>query len=100
MGVERGESGLGTWFPLQQICLAAMFPKVLSGMLGIVCFERHSFFIAREWFAEQGPGGKTWACNLCGFGLGFWVKRDWGHGPSHWVRIQGPNGSGYHGAVH
>ena len=22
-------------------------------------FERHSFFIAREWFAEQGPGGKT-----------------------------------------
>ena len=22
-------------------------------------FERHSFFIAREWFAEQRPGGKT-----------------------------------------
>ena len=27
-------------------------------------FGRHSFFIVREWFAEQGPGDKTWACSL------------------------------------
>ena len=32
--------------------------------------ERHSFFIAREWFVEQGSGGKTWACSLCRFRLG------------------------------
>ena len=63
-------------------------------------FERHSFFIVREWFAEQGPGGKTWACSLCGFGIGFWVERDWSHGPCYWVRIQGSNRYGYHCAVH
>ena len=39
-------------------------------------FESHSFFIAREWFTEQGLGSKTWACNLCGFGLGFWVEKE------------------------
>ena len=43
-------------------------------------FGRYSFFIVREWFAEQGSGDKTWACNLCGFELGFWIERDWGHG--------------------
>ena len=62
-------------------------------------FRHYSFFIVREWFAEQGPGDKTWACSLCGFRLGFWVERDWGHGPRCWVRVQGPNGSGYLGAV-
>ena len=47
-----------------------------DGVLG-----RYSFFIVREWFAEQGPDDKTWACSMCGFKLGFWVERDWGHGP-------------------
>ena len=46
-------------------------------------FGRYSYFIVREWFAEQGPGDKTWACSLCGFKLGFWVERDWGHGPRY-----------------
>ena len=39
-------------------------------------FGHYSFFIVREWFAEQGPSDKTSACNLCGFRLGFWVERD------------------------
>ena len=43
-------------------------------------FGRYSFFVVREWVAEQGLGDKTWACSLCGFRLGFWVERDWGHG--------------------
>ena len=34
-------------------------------------FRRYSFFIIREWFAKQGPSDKTWACNLCGFRMGF-----------------------------
>ena len=63
-------------------------------------FGRHSFFIVREWFAEQGPSDKTWTRSLCGFRLGFWVERDWGHGPRCWVRVQGPNRSGYLSAVH
>ena len=62
-------------------------------------FGRYYFFIVQEWFVEQGPGDKTWACNLCGFRLGFWVERDWGHGPHCWVRVQGSKGSGYLGAV-
>ena len=44
-------------------------------------FGRYSFFIVWEWFAEQGLDDKTWACSMCGFKLGFWVERDWGHGP-------------------
>ena len=62
-------------------------------------FGHYSFFIVREWFAEQGPGDKTRACSLCGFRLGFWVERDWGYRPRCLVRVQGPNGSGYLGAV-
>ena len=62
-------------------------------------FGHYSFFIVREWFAEQGPGDKTRACSLCGFRLGFWVERDWGYRPRCWVRVQGPNGSGYLGAI-
>ena len=62
-------------------------------------FGHYSFFIVREWFAEQGLGDKTRACSLCGFRLGFWVERDWGYRPRCWVRVQGPNGSGYLGAV-
>ena len=62
-------------------------------------FGHYSFFIVRERFAEQGPGDKTWAYSLCGFRLGFWVKRDWGHRPRCWVRVQGLNGSGYLGVV-
>ena len=42
-------------------------------------FRRYSFLVVREWVAEQGLGDKTWACSLCGFRLGFWVERDWGH---------------------
>ena len=34
-------------------------------------FERYFFFIVREWFVEQGPNDKTWACSLCEFRLGF-----------------------------
>ena len=34
-------------------------------------FGRYYFFIVQEWFVEQGPGDKTWACNLCGYRLGF-----------------------------
>ena len=49
-------------------------------------FGRYSFFIVWEWFAEQGSGDKTWACNLCGFELGFWIERDWGMG--HVARLE------------
>ena len=42
---------------------------------------------------------KLWPA-VYGFKLGFWVERDWGHGPRCWVRVQGPNGSGHIGAVH
>ena len=31
-------------------------------------------FIVREWFAEQWSSDKTWACSMCGLGLGFWVE--------------------------
>ena len=35
---------------------------------------RYPSFIVREWFAEQLPGDKTWACSMCVPGLGFWVE--------------------------
>ena len=37
MGVEHGENGLRTWFPLKRICSTAIFPKALPGMQGMVC---------------------------------------------------------------
>ena len=37
--MECGESGLGTWFPLQQACLATVFPWVLLGMRRMVCLD-------------------------------------------------------------
>ena len=79
--------------------LGGNIPQGTAGYARDGVFECHPFFIAWEWFAEQGPGGKTWAYSSCGSGLGFWVERDRGYGPCYWVRIQGPNGSGYHGAV-
>ena len=57
------------------------------------------FFYCSGMVCEQGPSDKTWACSLCGFRLGLWVERDCGHGPRCWVRVQGPNESGYLGAI-
>ena len=37
-------------------------------------FGHYPFFIVREWFAGQWLGDKTWACNMCGFKLGFWAE--------------------------
>ena len=37
-------------------------------------FGRHLSIIVREWFAEQWSSDKTWAYNMCGLELGFWVE--------------------------
>ena len=37
-------------------------------------FGLYPFFTVQEWFVEQWPGDKTWACSMCGFRLGFWVE--------------------------
>ena len=39
MGVECGESGLKTWFPLQLACPATVFPWALPGMQRMVCLD-------------------------------------------------------------
>ena len=39
MGVRCGESGLGTWFQLQQACPVTVFPWALPGMLWMVCLD-------------------------------------------------------------
>ena len=78
----------------RQQCFLGTAAHTTDGVSG-----RYSFFSVREWFTEQELGGKTWACNWCGFRLEFWVERDWGHRLRCWARIQGLNGSGYLGAI-
>ena len=55
-------------------------------------FERHSFFVARERFLEQGLGSKTWARSLCVFELGLWVDKGQVRGLYLHIRVPGPNG--------
>ena len=69
MGVERGESGLGTWFPLQQTCPAAVFPKALPGMRRMVCLDVILFLLfgnglpSKDQVTKLGPAicvGSNW----------------------------------------
>ena len=73
--------GSGMWWKWPQTLIPTPIGMPSSGVsLGTAghakydVFGRYPFFIVQEWFAEQWPGDKTWACSLCGFKLGFWVK--------------------------
>ena len=69
MRVERGESGLRTWFPFKQICSVAMFSKALPGMQGMVCLNvilsllLKNGLLSKDQVAKLGPAvcvGSGW----------------------------------------
>ena len=87
------------WFPLQQICSEAIFPKALPSMQGMVCL----YIILSLVFGNDCQARIRWQ-NL---GLQFvWVqtgvlgRKRLGPWAMLLGQIQGPNGSRYLGAIH
>ena len=71
MGVECDESGFGIWFPLSQICLAAMFPKALPVMQGMVRLNVILSSLLKKGLSSKDQVGKLGPAVCVGSGWAF-----------------------------
>ena len=113
MRMECDESGFGTWFPLQQACLAAILPKALLGTQATGRLNNSCF--ARCWLTRQGQHWKAEAelfpvvrsLGFTKYGIVTFTGLDWDLGlggslsfrPYYWPTFWGPDGLGYYGPV-